>query len=177
MSFNRISFKNFILRENIELLGNKIGYIYSASTDLQSNYKDLGPKMTSKQLQKIASDIQALIQGHLATENKKQIETLRDLGVAIMKELDPQYSEKLGVEQLLNLVVEGLKSISEKLGVPINDLGVEPGDEGSIPTNKDNTTKPKDMEINTAAQPVSGFDSSAAPALGTPPEQQNPNVI
>jgi len=178
MSFEKISFKNFILNENIELLGDKIGLIYTSVTNLQNDFKDLGPKMTSKELDKIVSDIKTIIKGHLATDNKKHMETLRDLGVAISKELDPKNDKKNGTENLLDSVEGGLKGILEKLGVPINDLGVPPEDDSTgLSSNKDNTTKPKDLEINPAVQPVSGFDSSAVPPIGSAPEQQNPNSI
>jgi hypothetical protein len=178
MAFEKISFKKFMIKENIELLGEKIGSIYSKAKNLQDSFNDIGPKMTAKELQGIISDIQSVIKGHLAVDNKKNMGILQDLGVAISKEIDPKNKEKNGMEWLMSLVTDNLEQLSTKLGVPINDLGVSTNDDASAPEeNKDSTTKPKDLDINPAAQPVSGFDSGAVPALGNPPEQQNPNSV
>jgi hypothetical protein len=173
--YNKIlNFRKFIVLENLQLFGDKVGNLLKDLQELQENYKDIGMNSTCQTIEKIIADIQPILTGHWDSSNKKYLKGLQKVGVALSKLLE----EKDDFDKVLADCVEELKNITTKLNVPINDLGTSGMESQTSQTpEKSNTEKQPIDDINPQAQPISGFDTSGAPPLGQPSEIQNPNAI
>lgn len=173
MYSKQLNFRKFILKENLQLLGDKIGNLLKDLQELQENYQDIGMKTTLATVENLTSDIQAILRGHWDSSQKKHLKSLQKVGVRLSKLLD----EKDDFEKALTDCVEELKNIATKLEVPLNDLGTTGKESQTSQTPETNNTEKEPVDINPQAQPVSGFDTSGAPPLGEPSEIQNPNAI
>lgn len=168
-----LNFKKFIILENLQLLGDKIGNLLKDLQELQENYKDIGMTTTCNTIETIISNIQSILRGHWDSSNKKYFKNLQKIGIALSKLLE----EKDDFEKILSDSVEEIKSIAMKLNVPLNDLGTSGKESQTSQTPDSVNTEKQPVDINPQAQPVSGFDTSGAPSLGEPSEIQNPNAI
>ncbi len=171
-----LNFKYYIFKENIKMLGSKIGDIISNFEKAIEQYDVVGLKTSMHNIAEISADIRSLIQGHMATENKKYMKELQKIGVALEKMIENKQGDS---KKTLEDCASSLKNIAKEIGVPLNDIGVAPEETLQDKQQKDktNTVKSTDLDINPQAKPVSGFDLGNAPALGSPPEVQNPNSI
>ncbi len=172
--YNKVlNFRRFIVLENLQLLGDKIGTLLKNLQELQENYKDIGMVTTCNTIEVMISDIQSILRGHWDSSSKKHFKELQKVGIALSKLLE----EKDDFEKVLTDCVEEVKAIATKLNVPLNDLGNSGMDSQTSQTPDPNNTDKEPIDIDPQAQPVSGFDTSGAPPLGQPSEIQNPNAI
>lgn len=124
-----IHFKNFLLNEQKEYLGHKVGDILSAVHDLLENGVNLSILQLVKNGKNIVNQIRKIIHSNWTTEELQYLKKLQKIAVAIMRGID----EKEDLKQILMDVSHELEKLSKKLGTPIHHLATSAEDEGEAP--------------------------------------------
>ena len=149
-------FKWFLLNENSAYLGQKVGDIVNALTDLKDNAKGMGTRHLVKSAEGIVHQIRRILHSNWPKDQDKHLKLLQKVGVAIMKAIE----EKDDLESIISSGADELQKLSGKMGMPINDIGVDPNQEKPQEDNPQGGT----------AEP----QSENQPTSNQPPEEQQP---
>lgn len=113
-----MEFKEFILNENKNYFGEKLGNILNALHDLIEDGKSMGVRNFSKQSEIIVSQIRSILHSGWSKSEEKYLKKLQKIGVAIMKSIE----EKNNLEEVLQSSAHELEKILSDLGVPIQNI-------------------------------------------------------
>lgn len=156
----KIKFKDFLLNENRSYLGEKIGNILTAVHDLDEEGKTMGMRQMMRFCEKIVALIRRILHSNWPRTEQKHLKTLQKIGVAIMKGIE----EKQDLRELMPSIKQELEQLSQRLGVPVNDVGPENSDKPDLETSPD--------AQNDASQAPQQNNQSAPPQqLNAPPAQ------
>ena len=114
-----MDFKNFLLQENNTTMSQKLGNILHAVQDLEENGSSMGSRQQNDNAEKIVNQIRRLLHTHWGAKQKKNLEKLQAIGVAIMKAIE----EKGDVKEVLSSSSQELEQVLGDLGTPINTIG------------------------------------------------------
>lgn len=155
----KIKFKDFLLNENRSYLGEKIGNILTAVHDLDDEGKTMGMRQMMRFCEKIVALIRRILHSNWPQTEQKHLKTLQKIGVAIMKGIE----EKQDLRELMPSIRQELEQLSQRLGVPVNDVGPEnsgepdvetPSKEQEGPPQAQNQNNPSAQPPNANAQPA-----------------------
>lgn len=121
----KIQFKEFLLNENRVYLGQKIGDILSAVHDLQQDEPGMGERHYVRFAEKVVTAIRRVLHSPWPRTEQQYLKDLQKIGVALAKTID----EKGELKELMPNVKQELEQLSGKLGMPVNQMGVQQGAE------------------------------------------------
>lgn len=116
-----MDFKNFLILEQREYLGEKVGDILTSVHELLSSEKQIGARQLVNNSENIVNQIRKILHSSWQKSERKFLKKLQKCGVAIMKAIE----EKDDLKEILNSVSAELENITSKIGTPINKLGGE----------------------------------------------------
>lgn len=116
---NNMNFKDFMINENAAYLGERVGDILTALSELQQNLKGMGKRQTAQTAEGIVNQIRRLLHSSWKKEDIKNLVPLQKIGAAIMRSIE----EKDDMETIIASSLDELQKLSEKLGQPLNNLG------------------------------------------------------
>lgn len=115
-------FKRFILNEQHEYLGHKVGDLLTSVHELVQGGKQIGARQLVKHTEGLVNQIRKILHTSWPRTEYKFLRRLQKCGVALMKCID----EKGDLTETLNSVRAELEELSHKIGAPINKLGSRP---------------------------------------------------
>jgi hypothetical protein len=124
-----MEFKNYLLTERRDYFASRIGDILTAVHELITAGKQVGARQLVKHTEGIANQIRKVLHTNWPKTHYKHLRRLQKCGVAIMKCIE----EKGDLQEILQSVRHELEKLSEKIGLPINDLGVTNKEEKPTP--------------------------------------------
>lgn len=158
-------FKQFILLEGQNYLGQKIGDILTAIHELRSDAKNMGSRDLIRFSERIVNQIRRIIHSNWTREDDKQLKVLQKVGVALMKAIE----EKEDLIEVISGAASALEKLSGDLGVPINKLA-SPDDSDENP-NEDALSKTE--KLATPPPKPSTVDSVGPVGSPTTPDQDS----
>lgn len=149
------NFKDFLLNENKDELGQKIGDILNAIHDLKDNAHPMGLRQLNRNAEKIVNQIRRILHSNWSKKEEKTLEVLQKVGVAIMRAMD----EKDDIHAIIDAAASEIEQLSGDIGAPINNLGAEdvapPNKEDNVaPPMKDVVKKHDDKPTEQPPQPM-----------------------
>jgi hypothetical protein len=112
-------FKQFLLTEQKEYLGDRINDILTGIHELLQAGKQMGARQQVKNSEEIAGQIRRILHGSWPRSEHKYLKVLQKCGVALMKAIE----EKGDLPEVFNGVRAELEKLSGKLRTPVNKLG------------------------------------------------------
>ena len=113
-----MKFKEFMVFEQKQYLGQKVGDILAAAQELKDDSKNMGSRDLSRFSERIVNQIRRVLHSYWAKDNQKYLKDLQKIGVAIMKSV----KEKGDLEQTISGATSALEVLVSKMGTPINNL-------------------------------------------------------
>jgi uncharacterized protein YydD (DUF2326 family) len=117
-----MDFKNFLVIENKEYLGQKIGDILSALQDLEENLGSTGTRQAASQAEGIVSQIRRVLHSDWDRSNRQFLFALQKVAVALTKSIE----EEGDVREIISSSARELEAVMQKMGVPVNKLASPP---------------------------------------------------
>lgn len=111
-------FKHYLLNEEKSYLSHRIGDVMTAMQDVQDDLPGLGARHLVKIAEDLVNQIRKILHGHWSEKNKKHLEELQKVGVAIKKTIE----EKGDLKEMLPSATAYLQQLCGKLGVKMNNL-------------------------------------------------------
>lgn len=156
-------FKEFVLLEQKQYLGQKVGDILTAAQELNDDAKNMGSRDLSRFSERIVNQIRRLLHNNWSKENQLYLKELQKIGVALMKAI----KEKGDLEQTVAGVTGALESLVSKIGAPINKIASPETGKGS--EKEDLDTKGTDSSVKDQYKsPPAKKDIEKDPNLGAP---------
>jgi len=115
-----MEFKNFLLNEQREYLAHKVGDVLTSVHELIQGGKQVGARQLVRHSESIANQIRRILHSSWPKTETKHLKVLQKCGVALMKTID----EKGDLNDTLNSVRGEIEQLTQKIGQPINTLGV-----------------------------------------------------
>lgn len=112
-----MGFRKYLLNEDKQYLGQKVGTLLAALENLDSD--ELGNKALMRQMELIVNQIRHILHGEWLREDRPFLKKIQKVGVALAKAID----EKDNIKDTIRDANYELRKLTEKLGVPINKLG------------------------------------------------------
>lgn len=180
-SMHNLDFRLHLLTEDKSYLGKRVGDILNGLQDLSQNAPSMGTREVNKNAETIVNQIRRIVKTNWPQDDKKHLESLQKIGVAIMRAIE----EKGDLESTLTNSTQEMEQTMKSLGVPINDLGT-PDNVAQSPDDASGTAEPQgsenpdgqkqpDSSVPPETQPTGGPAAPAPPppAAGsaTPPQQ------
>ena len=164
------TFKTFLLNEQSAYLGQKIGDILTAAQELRDDSNNMGTRDLVRFSERIVNQIRRILHSNWAKEERKHLEVLQKVGVAIMNSIE----KKDDLPQTIAGAASELEKLVSDLGTPINKLAStdkpqKDSDEGTAEKeDKLSAAPPQSKQLDTTgpATPPSG---GTAQDLATPP--------
>lgn len=113
-----MKFKEYILEEQKTYLTQKIGDILTATQELQNDSGNMGSRDLARFSERIVNQIRRVLHSNWARENKKYLEKLQKIGIAIIKAI----KEKGDLEGTIAGAAANLEELISDIGLPINSL-------------------------------------------------------
>jgi len=140
-----MNFKQYLITESREYLGHRVGDILTSVHELIAAGKQVGTRQLVKSVETIVIEIRKVLHNSWPRTEYKYLKKLQKCGVALMRAID----EKGDLREILNSVRNELESVSEKIGVPVNNLGrkkkEEPAEEKKMPQMPQGQEQPPEM--------------------------------
>jgi hypothetical protein len=114
-----MEFKQFLLTEQKEYLANRVNDILTGIHELLQAKKQMGARQLVRNAETIANQIRKVLHSSWPRSEHKYLKTLQKCGVALMKAIE----EKGDLPEVFNSVRSELERMTQKLGVPANQLG------------------------------------------------------
>lgn len=166
-----MNFKQFLMLEDTADLAKQLGVIYSMLQNIEG-IADKNNQATIVATDNIIEKIRTPVKGVDSREHRSYLKKLADIGVMLSKSLSGNSSNEESVIPLpdaIKMATEAVKRLVQKLGSPINDLGVD-----DMPKYKDTKTTDK-PEIGKATVPPSDAKSVEPTSPGAlPPDAARP---
>lgn len=121
-----LQFKNFLLNENRTYLGEKVGDIMHAIDDLSQEGSHMGSRQLNKFAERVVARIRRILHSNWPQTEEESLKRLQKVAVALMKGIEEKDQDLPGVIQS---VQQELQQLAGDLGVPINQLGSDTGEE------------------------------------------------
>lgn len=115
----RLNFKNFLLTEENQYLGARIGDILNAIQDLSGDAPNMGTRQLATYVEHISNQIRQILRSRWSMQQRPYLEVLQRAGVAMMKAAD----EGGDLPSTISSVAYELQTLSGKLGTPVNQMG------------------------------------------------------
>lgn len=112
-------FKSYLLCEENDYLGSKIGDILNSVQDLTQGSGNMGARHLSRLAESICGEIRGILRSRWSLPQLPILERIQRVGVALMKAIE----EKGDLGGTLASAQHELESLSGKLGVPLNQMG------------------------------------------------------
>jgi hypothetical protein len=153
------NFKDFVLNEEKNYLGHKVGDVLTSLQDLQGDMANLGTRHLGQLAEEIVNQIRKILHDSWSPKYQKHLKELQKIAVAIQKTID----EKGDLRQTLPVAAQALQALSGQIGVKVNSLEappempgeyVKPDDfqlTGGGPAPKENTTAQQPPTMPTQA--------------------------
>lgn len=164
-------FKQFILNESQNYLGQKVGDILTAAQELRDDANNMGTRDLTRFSERIVNQIRRILHSNWPREQKKHLLTLQKVGVALMKSIE----EKDDLPGTVAGCAASLEKLVSDLGVPIHKLAstdsVPEEDNKGTDTPQDQSVPPPQPSTIDKAGPVTpgtGQNLTAPPLAGNP---------
>ena len=128
-------FKNFVLREDKNYLGKRVGDILGAIQDLDQNMDGMGSREAVSDAEKIVNQVRTVLHTNWSKEEEKYLDVLQKVGVSIMKGIE----EKSDLKNIISSSAKELEASMNDMGMPVNDLGAP---EDAAKPDQDQTIQP-----------------------------------
>jgi len=166
-------FKTFLLNESQAYLGQKVGDILTAVHELRDDANNMGTRDLTRFSERIVNQIRRILHSNWPREEKKHLQALQKVAVALMKSIE----DKDDLPGTVASAAGALEKLVADLGVPIHKLATTdqaPDQEDDTGTDKppqdQSTPPPKSSTIDKAGPvppPAGGTGQDlAAPPLG-----------
>jgi hypothetical protein len=163
-----IRFREFLLTENTNFLGQRVGDVLSALQDLKDNTAGMGKRQATAASESIVNQIRTILHINWNKKDVKSLIHLQKVGVAISKAIE----EKDDLDDVLASSIDELQKMTQKLGVPINKLGSpEEAPNEAQPTIAPPEGKTTPTGKKMAPQPPQGQQQPPQGQESTPPQQ------
>ena len=163
-----MDFKQYLITENTNFLGQKVGDILTASQELRDDSENMGTKDLVAFSKRIVSQIRRILHSEWNKEDRKYLKVLQKVGVAIMKSID----DKNDIVGTIASATAELEKLTSKIGVPLHKLSGEdtaqPSDKAGVSAAEKGKKKPKE-KINIQDKQE---DSTVAPGQNSPSTTQ-----
>ena len=113
-----MSFKNFLLNEDTNYLGRKVGDVLTAAEQLQGDMENIGSRHLNRLAEKIVNQIRKILHGSWSQKQHHHLEKVQKIAVAIQKTID----ERGDLKEILPSAVAELQNVSNSLGVKVNNI-------------------------------------------------------
>jgi len=150
----KLDFEEYLLNENKNYLGEKIGDILTALQDLSQNGKAMGTRQLMRGTEGVCNQIRKVLHSNWQKTNEKYLPTVQKVGVALMKAAE----EKDDLPSIIDGAVGELEGLLDRMKVPVNTLA---------------TAEPTPAEPATTAPPQGQQDQQPQ---GQQPPQPDPNA-
>ncbi len=114
-----MQFRHFLINEESEYFGSKVGNILSAVHDLADDSQHMVTRHLNRLVSHIVNQIRSVIHSQWSISQRPYLEELQKIGVALAKAAD----EKEDLAELLPSVGQELETIMGKIGTPVNQVG------------------------------------------------------
>lgn len=117
-----MSFKRFLINEEKNYLGNRVGDVLTAAQELEQDMESLGSRHLNRLADNVVNQIRKILHGHWSSKSEKYLQKLQRVAVAIKKTIE----DKGDLKQILPTAIQELETISGELGVKVNNLEAPP---------------------------------------------------
>jgi outer membrane biosynthesis protein TonB len=131
-----LNFRYFLLNEGTVYLGQMLGDILNAMQELAEEAPQMGSRQLTKHCERIVALIRRILHSSWQQQDKKHLEGLQKIGVAIMKAIE----EKGDLVETLQSASSELEEILAKMKVPVHQIG---GGEKKEPEEATGVDKPE----------------------------------
>ena len=181
-------FKDYLINEEKSHLGKRVNNILPAAQELQGDIENLGSRKVNKFADELVDQVRSIIRDQWTPRQKKHLENLVKIGVALKKSIEEKDVE-YDVKEIFPSVVQELESIATKLGVKVNALTGPPEEVEASPemAGMPPEVPPEEVPPETAEIPpeMAGMPPEAAgavppemtPAQPPPPETTMPPLV
>lgn len=121
-------FKEYLLTEERNFLGKRVGDVLSAMQDLGSDMENMGIRHISRVAEEIVNRMRKILHGDWTPKQRPFLIQLQKIAVAIQKTIE----DKGDIKQILQAASQELEGLSGKIGTPVNKLKApeqSPGEE------------------------------------------------
>ena len=139
-------FKNYLFNEEKGHLGKRVNNILTAAQELQGDAENLGSRKVTRLADEIVNQVRSILHDQWTPRQKKHLENLVKVGVALKKSIEEKDTE-YDVKEILPSVVQELENLATKLGVKVNALTGPPEEEVPLesPPEEEMAETPPDM--------------------------------
>lgn len=116
-----MKFKEYLLNEDKDYLGQKAGDILSAIQSLGEDAPQMGARAVVRAAEGIVNQIRRILHGRWDEKDLKYLKKLQKIGVALMKGIDSDGD----LEEIVASAQHELENVLDDMGTPINTLGSE----------------------------------------------------
>ncbi len=113
-----MSFKRFLINEEKNYLGNRVGDVLTAAQELQQDMENMGSRHLNRLADNVVNQIRKILHSQWSSKSEKHLQKLQRIAVAIKKTIE----DKGDLKQILPAAVQELENISGQLGVKVNNL-------------------------------------------------------
>lgn len=114
-----MQFKEYLLLEQKGYLADKIGDVLTGVHELLTGGKQIGARQLLRHAEGLVNQIRKILHSSWPRSEYKYLRILQKCGVGLAKCIE----EKGDLRETLNGVREEIEHLTEKIGMPINQLG------------------------------------------------------
>ena len=118
IGYDEMGFKDFLINEEKNYLGTKVGYVVSAAQDLQGDMQNLGSRHLNRLAEKIVNQIRKILHGSWSPKQQNHLKGLQKIAIAIQKTID----DRGDLKEILPAATAELEKVSAALGAKVNNL-------------------------------------------------------
>ena len=166
-------FKNYLFNEEKGHLGKRVNNILTAAQELQGDAENLGSRKVTRLADEIVNQVRSILHDQWTPRQKKHLENLVKVGVALKKSIEEKDTE-YDVKEILPSVVQELESLATKLGVKVNAL-TGPPEEAEAPLESPPEEEMAETPPEMAEMPPEAAEA-VPPEMAPPPEAGMPPV-
>jgi len=147
-----LEFKMELFNEDKSYLGKRIGDVLNGIQDLEQNFNNMGSRESVDNAERIVNQIRRIIHTNWPRDDRKHLEPLQKIGVAIMRAIE----EKGDLLDIVSNSGKELQSVLGDLGVTVNNLGSPDS------TQSNDGTGTAKSQVETDPQPEENQDPAPA---------------
>jgi hypothetical protein len=159
-----MKFKEFILNEQKQYLGQKIGLILTIAQELKDESGKMGAVDRARFSERIVDQIRKVVHSYWSKENQIYLKDLQKIGVALMKSV----KEKGDLESIISGAVDTLSGLVKKIKTPINKIASPEGVENMNDVDSTGTSNPVKPKRDQYKPPQEKKDIDKDPIDGAP---------
>lgn len=112
------TFKSYLLNEEKNYLGHRVGDILTSTQDLQNDMPNMGERHLTRVAETIVNQIRKILHSQWSVKNQQHLKQLQKIAVAVQKTID----DKGDLREIIPAATKALQSLSGKLGVKLHNL-------------------------------------------------------